>query len=250
MNWAWGVDLQPTKKLILMAIADHADDQGTCFPGQERLADKCCVSRRTVIRAVHDFEEKGILRIIQRPGDGEGRKSNIYKLNLEYKCTPTDSPAHAQTQRQSDNMSHRGQSDTGDRQSDTGDRQSDTGVTLTTSNNHQIEPSVLLRIPTFDEFWAVYPKKKSKGAAEKAWNKLTDEQKILVMQVLPIAKQQHDWIKQNGKYVPYPASWLNAKGFEDEYDTPEDDDDMFWMTGEQDSDVIDGKFTVESDHAA
>jgi len=30
------------------------------------------------------------------------------------------------------------------------------------------------------------------------------------------AKKSEDWIKEKGKYIPYPATWLEAKGWEDE----------------------------------
>ena len=26
-----------------------------------------------------------------------------------------------------------------------------------------------------------------------------------------------DWLEDDGKYIPHPATWLNAKGWEDEY---------------------------------
>jgi hypothetical protein len=31
------------------------------------------------------------------------------------------------------------------------------------------------------------------------------------------AKNSNEWIKENGQFIPYPATWLNAKGWEDEY---------------------------------
>jgi hypothetical protein len=31
MNWAWHQDLKPVPKLVLMALADAADDQGICI---------------------------------------------------------------------------------------------------------------------------------------------------------------------------------------------------------------------------
>jgi hypothetical protein len=34
---------------------------------------------------------------------------------------------------------------------------------------------------------------------------------------LEVAKKSRDWLKENGQYIPYPATWLNAKGWEDEY---------------------------------
>lgn len=72
----------------------------------------------------------------------------------------------------------------------------------------------------FAEFWKAYPKKKNKGDAEKAWKKLkpTTDLANLLLQSIQTAKNSDDWRKENGQFIPYPASWLNAKGWEDDYD--------------------------------
>uniref|UniRef100_A0A6H1ZCX0 DUF1376 domain-containing protein n=1 Tax=viral metagenome TaxID=1070528 RepID=A0A6H1ZCX0_9ZZZZ len=71
----------------------------------------------------------------------------------------------------------------------------------------------------FDQFWSDYPKKRSKGDAEKAWARIKPTQhtsdKIFIS--LSQAKKSNDWLKESGKYIPYPATWLRAKGWEDEY---------------------------------
>lgn len=69
----------------------------------------------------------------------------------------------------------------------------------------------------FDEFWAAYPKKKSKGAARKAWDKLkpSPEMRAKILRSIERAKQSSDWLEADGKYIPYPATWLNAEGWED-----------------------------------
>lgn len=70
----------------------------------------------------------------------------------------------------------------------------------------------------FEEFWTTYPKKKAKEAARKAWNKLKPDEalgKTIIQAVLESAKTQ-DWKKENGKYIPYPATYLNGKRWEDE----------------------------------
>lgn len=71
----------------------------------------------------------------------------------------------------------------------------------------------------FDEFWAEYPKKRSKGQAEKTWVKIKPDEQLFeaIMTGLKRAKTSVDWQKNNGQYIPYPATWLNAKGWEDEY---------------------------------
>lgn len=79
----------------------------------------------------------------------------------------------------------------------------------------------------FDEFWAAYPKKKSKGAARKAWDKLkpSPEMRATILRSIERAKQSSDWLEADGKYIPYPATWLNAEGWEDgvEEEQPRED---------------------------
>jgi hypothetical protein len=48
MNWARRRVLTPALKLVLMALADSADDQGVCWPSIRPHAKKCTVSTRTV----------------------------------------------------------------------------------------------------------------------------------------------------------------------------------------------------------
>lgn len=70
----------------------------------------------------------------------------------------------------------------------------------------------------FDEFWSAYPKKKAKEAARKAWVKLKPDEtlgKEIIQAVMESAKTK-DWLKENGKYIPYPATYLNGKRWEDE----------------------------------
>ena len=70
----------------------------------------------------------------------------------------------------------------------------------------------------FSLFWDAYPKKRNKGDAEKAWEKLKLDKPLYraIMDKLEESKMSHDWIKDKGQYIPYPASWLNAKGWQDE----------------------------------
>ena len=70
----------------------------------------------------------------------------------------------------------------------------------------------------FDEFWSAYPKKKAKEAARKAWNKLKPNETLgkEIIQAVTDSAKTKDWIKENGKYIPYPATYLNGKRWEDE----------------------------------
>lgn len=70
----------------------------------------------------------------------------------------------------------------------------------------------------FEQFWQCYPKKRSKGDALKAWRKLNPSSELAsrILAATTIAKTSPDWVKDRGQYIPYPASWLNAQGWEDE----------------------------------
>jgi hypothetical protein len=71
----------------------------------------------------------------------------------------------------------------------------------------------------FNRFYSVYPKKKNRGQAEKAFKKLNPTTDLVdqMIESVNLAKQTEDWKKENGQFIPYPASWLNAKGWLDEY---------------------------------
>jgi len=83
MNWAWGRRLKPTAKLVLMSLADAADDQGVCWPSIPTLARKCCTSTRTVQRILGELVETGLLRAEPRFRKDRSRSSNRYCLALE-----------------------------------------------------------------------------------------------------------------------------------------------------------------------
>ncbi|MFA5391762.1 MAG: hypothetical protein WC331_10120 [Candidatus Omnitrophota bacterium] len=70
----------------------------------------------------------------------------------------------------------------------------------------------------FDRFWEAYPKKIGKGAARKAWVKIRSPGSLIQVMLDAIEKQKRceQWVKENGKYIPNPATWLNRTQWEDE----------------------------------
>jgi hypothetical protein len=71
----------------------------------------------------------------------------------------------------------------------------------------------------FNIFWEVYPKKLNKSDAIKAWKSVNvDLQTIL--DALQWQKELPDWKKENGQFVPYPASYLRGRRWEDEKPQP------------------------------
>ena len=82
MNWAWQQALKPVPKLVLMALADAADDQGICWPSVATLASKVGVSTRTVRRVMHELISGELLSTEQRYRSDGSCSSNRYRLQL------------------------------------------------------------------------------------------------------------------------------------------------------------------------
>ena len=70
----------------------------------------------------------------------------------------------------------------------------------------------------FDAFWKAYPKRKKKLDAKKAWKVLkpTPELQALILTALEWQRQTYDWTKEDGQFIPLPATWLRAGCWEDE----------------------------------
>ena len=82
MNWAWGLSLSLIQKLVLMALADAADDEGMCWPSVATISRKCCVSRRTVQRTLQTLVDSDLLHAEPRFRGDRSRSSNRYRLSL------------------------------------------------------------------------------------------------------------------------------------------------------------------------
>lgn len=71
-------------------------------------------------------------------------------------------------------------------------------------------------VTDFERFWAAYPKKRNKETARKAFKKLKGVSIDTLLEAIEKQKRSQDWLKDGGQFIPYPASWLNAGGWENE----------------------------------
>jgi hypothetical protein len=73
-------------------------------------------------------------------------------------------------------------------------------------------------VSDFDQFWKAYPKKTGKVAAEKAFKKAKKNLPPTadLIAIIEAQKQQQQWKKDGGQYIPNPATWLNQGRWEDE----------------------------------
>ncbi|AUI88131.1 helix-turn-helix domain-containing protein [Vibrio azureus] len=141
-----------TRKLVLLKLADNANDNGVCWPSYEYIADMCEVSRRTVMRHIKTLEEMGLVSVSSRKGE-KGNSTNVYQLHLG-----------------------------GDKLSSPSDTRSPGGVTQDHQPSDPVSPGISHRTShkepkknkqkksaefesCFSQIWAVFPTKKSRKNA-------------------------------------------------------------------------------------
>lgn len=83
LNWAWSQDCpNASSKLVLLALADKANEDGECWPGMGTVADMAGVSVRQVSTHLARLEEVGLLSR-RRRRSGIGRLgSYVYYLKV------------------------------------------------------------------------------------------------------------------------------------------------------------------------
>lgn len=87
-----------------------------------------------------------------------------------------------------------------------------------TQQNKNKNKNIYMLKNGFNLFWERYPKKLAKRDAERAFDKINPDEKLfnLILEKLELYKQSEAWLKDGGQFIPYPATWLNGRRWEDE----------------------------------
>lgn len=192
----------PIRKLVLIKLADNANDRGECWPSYQHIADQCEIDRSTVRRHIKHLEQQGLLRIENREGP-LGNSSNMYLLRLGGVGAPPTPVGTGSTPVGAPPTPPVG-----------------TGSTRTShSSEPVIEPYVQQSSDKgFDRFWKLYPKKRGRKDALKAWHRLKPDDQLqdTLIAALGNHRLSRDWLKDGGQYVPLAATWLNGERWADE----------------------------------
>jgi len=100
----------------------------------------------------------------------------------------------------------------------------------------------------FDRFWSVYPRKVAKPKARLAWAKAIRERDFPGIEALLAAVERHkasdQWQRDDGRYIPYPASWLNGQRWSDELPAAGSDAGLIWEDRPMTPDLMAVAFSV------
>lgn len=194
------------KLLILLALADNADDEGLAWPNQTTIARKARCSVETVRRATKQLVEAGAIEIV---AEATPRKSKRYILTPQ--VLGSDFRPHAAE----------GADPTGERGQTPPLRgvrplPGEGGTVIETVKETTKETRTIPADDRFEEFWHAYALPKGKAEARKAWAKAikdTDPQVII-----SAAREYVLWLdtQDDPPQQKYAQGWLNGRRWEDE----------------------------------
>lgn len=200
--------------------------------GLSQLAEMTGIAKPHVSTAIRDLEARNILN------RKKGRFGHILGLNKAFKTwvgvtktvTVTESVTVTETVIEGYQNSNPGVTESVIRGYQIGKAGVTDSVTTKdnpTKDNQKTTPkdscaSLTLR-ERFERFYAAYPKKKSRANAEKAFAKLNPDEQLLAEMISAVRRAMKSGQWADPKFIPYPASWLNASAWLDDVQTEYDD---------------------------
>jgi hypothetical protein len=200
-SWVWHdsatAALNGNEMILLLALADVADDNGRCrFMANEDdltydgLARKVRVDRRTIERLIPKLRERGLVTHTR----GSKSRPNEFAIAVPWVKTSTD------------NLSGNA---------------SDSPTSVTTFPDTVSVATSLIRIDvntaidSFDLFWSEYPRKVAKEGARKAFAKA---EKMVGAEIIlaGVRRFAADPNLPEKQFIPHPATWLNRGSWDDE----------------------------------
>ncbi len=82
MNSAWQFDRGGSEKLVLLAMANWADDDGNCYPSIAAIAHRACLSEVQARRVVHGLISDGYITVTGNHNGGRNSESRKYRINV------------------------------------------------------------------------------------------------------------------------------------------------------------------------
>ena len=218
MTAVWKLQIKTTEKLCLLALADMANDDGVCWPGRAKLADKVGITERSLKRVRASLEEQGFVDVLARSGEDGRQKSNVFHLNVGMIQAVAEGGGTSRPPWGEGDAQAPGE----------GDAQAPLGGDIQAPQNHNKEtPDRTITISCekspsqFQRFRDCWPKGKWTGGRAKPlefWNRhnLDEIADIIIADVQARARDDRKW--RDG-FIPNPMTYLNQRRWEDDIDT-------------------------------
>jgi len=184
--------------LCLLSYANRTS--GKAWPSYNTIQGCTGISRATIARAMASLKEKGLVEVV-----GGNNGVQVVTLNMDWEGWSQNEMGGGLNLRR-------------------GGSQNETQQIRRQVLDNKT-PLTPLEGGRFEEFWKAYPKKQAKKPAQKVFTslKITDDMFRDLMAGLQALKETEQWMKDGGKYVPLPVTFLRQERWTDEVVVAEDE---------------------------
>lgn len=234
MTWAWQqATVSSGERLVLLALADHAGEDGECWPHSARLAAKCSLTPKVVQRHLSALHERGLITKVERRKRPNGTLSGwLYRLEIE---RPNAGGGAV------DGPSERGAGRPHERGAlepvlegpsvyplEPTVEPSERTVTVSLSQNTVTEAvpdrvAAVAEVVTevevlddFDAFWRLYPRKVGKPKCRQRWARMSPAARRDALDALPVHLEHWRVAVSDPRFIPHPLTWLNGERWTDD----------------------------------
>ena len=183
-------DLSANEKLLFGRIMGLVGSRGYCFASNEWLGDQMGIKKHSVSIIVSKLSTKGLVNVEVIRENGRVVERRIFVAT----------PAPSLRQTYVTDMTYPS-------------LMTETDIHIS-SKDKRVEKSNT----GFEEFWTLFPKKIAKPIALRSWNKINPDNELKEKILVAVKKNcnTEQWRKDGGKFIPYPATWLNQERYNDE----------------------------------
>ena len=182
--------LKPMEKLLYAELTALSKKDGYCWASNGYFAELYEVAKETVSRWLSNLDRYGYIKVsIDRPS---GNQRRIIVFGDQYLLAKKSLPLDEKVITPYDEK-------------------------IKQNNINKNNSNKQYRDIDFERFWKAYPRKVAKADALKAFEKNVPGPLLeTVLNALEKQKRSENWTRDSGRYIPYPATWLNGKRWEDE----------------------------------
>lgn len=207
--------LSASEKVFFSEITALSDQCGYCYAGNGYFSELYDTSDRTVQRWVKHLQELGYV-VVTNVRDGTAMQRRISPLpDAPYEETPETEADKNVGERHPVSAGDKNVAPTPTKMSPIPRQKCrlEQYKNNNTSNNNTTRACAR----GFDRFWAAYPRKVGKGAAERSFERIRPDAALLdgMLRAIETQRQSDTWLRG---YIPNPATWLNQRRWEDEPD--------------------------------
>ena len=202
--------------LVMLALADFANDAGESWPSIPTLAEKARLAERHARRVLRNLESAGEIRRVGSNG-GRNRRNHYFITVIEnpdkitlLKKQGQNNPVICDTKTLTPTPGALNHHRTINK---SGAKAPDVSAPLRKKATRASGPAALA---AFEQFYQAYPRHVGKDDALKVWTKLAPGPE-LVAEIMAGVERYAETVKDTDpKYVKHPGPWLNARRWEDE----------------------------------